>query len=156
MSRLELAQLFQHADLTLAGLAVAAAGVQGGRLGPFALALQLLAQTEQQLGVAPGQVGVVAGEVAQRREHFGDRQARVEQVAAVLQVQVAVDVQASAEAARFGVERHALVAVDAQFGEHELGPVLGQVAEEQQAQAIAQRADGETVQAVQSRAPLAE
>ncbi|MNN90065.1 hypothetical protein D3C81_2079650 [compost metagenome] len=54
-------------------------------------------------------------------------------------MQVAVEVGAMAECPGIGAERHLFVAVDAQVGEDEFGPVLPQVAKEQQTHAIAQR-----------------
>ena len=51
-------ELFQHADLSPARLAMGAALVDGERALRFVLLLQLLGDAEQQLGVAGLQVGV--------------------------------------------------------------------------------------------------
>jgi len=67
----------------------------------------------------------------------------IESVAAIAQRQIRVDVLAAVERTRGIVEGHALVAIDAEIGEHELGPVLMQVAEEHEPQALAERVGSE-------------
>lgn len=62
-------------------------------------------------------------------------------IAARLQCQITVDVAPLLERPRRRRERHALVLIHAEIGEHELGPVLMQIAEEHQPEALAERRD---------------
>ncbi|MCY1360920.1 hypothetical protein D9M69_475690 [compost metagenome] len=152
-----LAELLQHANPPLPRPAVTAARVEVERRRPLLFALQLLGQAKQQLGMATLQPGIGAGEAGEVGEHRLDRFAGREQLAAMLQVQVVLEVLARTEGPRVGGERHLFVTVDAQLGEDELRPVLGEVAEEQQAQTVAQLADLQAVDPfVEGRAPVGE
>ncbi|MNO82167.1 hypothetical protein D3C76_734300 [compost metagenome] len=150
-------EFFQHADLPLPRTGEGRSLVELQRSFQLAFAFQLLGEAEQQAGMARLQEGVVAGEVANLPDHLIHRQTGGELLAAAPQVQVAVEVGAMAECPGIGAERHLFVAVDAQVGEDEFGPVLPQVAEEQQTQAVAEVVDDQAVERiVEAGAPFGE
>jgi len=58
-----------------------------------------------------------------------------------MQMQIGIQLGAAVEGAGAGREDDLLVTVDAEVGQHELGPVLMDVAEEQQTQALTELVD---------------
>ncbi len=138
VGRLRPAILFQHADGAGAGAGVGAVRVQRMGGGPVLLLFQLLGDLEQQT-VAPAVQPFVVGRAGrQAGQHLGRVLAGQEAFAALVQLQVVVDVAPGAETARGRRERHLLVLVDAQVRQHELGPVLVVIAEEDETQPVAQ------------------
>ncbi|MNS75084.1 hypothetical protein D3C72_1085850 [compost metagenome] len=128
----------QHPHLADARLGMAALRVHSHGLRPVAQALALLAQSELQARMAPGQPWVVA---VQALHGCQDRQrvvALLQALGALVQGHGQIDFGALLQGTRIGAERHLFVAQQAEVGEDEVRPVLVQVAEEQQAHAVAQ------------------
>ncbi|MNV69879.1 hypothetical protein D3C71_1628110 [compost metagenome] len=128
----------QHPHLADTRQGMAALRVHSHGLRPVAQALALLAQSELQACMAPGQPWVVA---VQALHGCQDRQrvvALLQALGALVQGHGQIDFGALLQGTRIGAERHLFVAQQAEVGEDEVRPVLVQVAEEQQAHAVAQ------------------
>ncbi|MCY1426260.1 hypothetical protein D9M71_420760 [compost metagenome] len=131
------AEAFHYADAPHPRARVVAEVVEAQRrLQQFA-ALAVLGDLEQQLAPACVQPGVVVGGKGQFAQQLVQRLARLEAFPPAVQAQVVLQVSALAEAPRRSIDLDLFVLVDAEVGEHELGPVLVKVAEEHQPQAVA-------------------
>jgi hypothetical protein len=122
-----------------AGAGVVATGVELVRGRPVGQLFQVLGDIEGELVAAAAQPFVVVGAGRQVADHVRRVFAFDKTFVAPVQRQEVLDVAAAAEAARGGREFDLFVLVDAQVGQHKLGPVLVVVAEEDEAQPVAQR-----------------
>ncbi len=132
------ANTLQHPDCTNARTWNTAASIQLQRPEKLTDLFVVLRDLEQKPRTPTFQPIVVQNRSAQVFQNLVRRLASIETFAALMQVQVGLDIVTTAKSSRLRTERDFFILVNAKIGQHELSPILAQITEEHEPQTVAQ------------------